>query len=409
MSKLKLSIIDDEWESRKDVYETVLSTDFEIFAISKPADLKKSINKNIVDGYLVDIVLSNWTTDKGEPQELIPILELLKGKNVPIMLVSRNYNVLLENNKLTETINTIIKKDLSVKSFFAWNDFEREYGYSKKGIINRTVQEAIKFGLLSSKELLIHKKEKEADIGIVCALQEESHPFLAIFKERLERISLGNLFYRKGVIETKNKKTIKFVSAVQQEMGTVDAAAIGTILVKDFNIKHLFMIGVCGGREGKVKIGDIIIPTDSVAYQRGKITDNGLNLDVGHAQTNVAVKGIFDGDCTKIINDIYQKYTGKREDLPNIYFDPIACGENVLDKKNELDKISETVAQRKLCAIDMESYAILRLHKFLDVKTIIVKSVMDLANNKSDDYKEYAAYISANFLYEILKEEIYEV
>ena len=403
MSRLKLLIIDDEWESRKDVYEKVLSSDFDISAINKPSD----INESNADGYLVDVVLNNWITDKGEPQELIPILETLKEKGTPIILVSKKYDVLLQNNQLTNTINRIIKEDLPVKSFLAWRDFEKEYDYLEKGIIDHTVQSSIKFWLLRD---ITHKREKEADIGIICALQEELNPFLVNFQNgTLERTPLENLSCKKGVIKTKNNKTIKFVTAIQEEMGTVDAATIGTMLVKDFNIKHLFMIGVCGGRDGKVNIGDIIIPTDSVAYQRGKITDKGLDLEIGHSKTNISPKGIFDNDCTEIINGIYQKYKGKRDSMPKIYFNPIACGENVLNKRKELDKISKDVAQRNLCAIDMESYAILRLNKFLNIKTIVIKSVMDLASNKSDGYKDYAAYMSANFLFEILKEEIYEV
>jgi nucleoside phosphorylase len=280
------------------------------------------------------------------------------------------------------------------------------------------VQNNIKFCLLSSKKRIIHQKEKEADIGIITALKVEIVPFIDNFKDtELERITSENVHYKKGVITAKNGDKIRFVTVLQEEMGTVDAAAIGAMLVKEFNIKHLFMIGVCGGRYGMVEIGDIVIPSDSVAYQRGKLTDDGLKMEVGHSQTNITPKMIFD-NCDFIIDKIYKKYTDKRiadkkralpVKMPTIHFEPIACGENVLDKENELENISKNVAQRKLCAIDMESYAIFRLHKFLDIKTIVIKSVMDLTRYKSDDYKEYAAYISANFLFEILYEGIYKV
>lgn len=418
MNKLRLSIIDDDWEIRKEVYQNVLEADFMLFPISKPAELKKSLHESNVDGYIIDIILDKWTTEKGEPQELIPILNNLKGKEVPIILISRNYDTLLNKDQLTKTINAIIEMGLPVKSFMAWSDFERENRYLKDDIINRTVQDGIKLCLLSNKKVMSSKKEKEADVGIICALNEELIPFLDNFKEEdLKRESSDNIHYKKGSIETRNGKIVKFVTVLQQEMGTVDAASIGAILVKEFNIKHLFMIGVCGGRGGKVKIGDIIIPTDSVAYQRGKITENGLSLEVGHSQTNVSSKMIFD-NCNRIISTIFKKYSNRRVDrgeiglavtIPNIHFDPMACGENVLDKSDELDRISENVAQRKLCAIDMESYALLRLHKFLNIKTVVIKSVMDLTNDKSDDYKGYAAYIAANFLLEVLKEEIYEI
>jgi nucleoside phosphorylase len=54
----------------------------------------------------------------------------------------------------------------------------------------------------------------------------------------------------------------------------------------------------------------------------------------------------------------------------------------------------------------MESFSIYRICEILNVKACVIKSVMDLSSNKSDMYKNYAAYISANFLYSILYEEL---
>jgi len=327
------------------------------------------------------------------------------------------------SNPKSENMLALLEADLIYKlrsnsdtadSFFAENN----------EVVNTTEhlkKQKIKTDVINNgkNENATYKSENEADVGIICALSEERKPFFDNFNDdELEKITRGEIQYQKGVIITKNGKLIRFVTVIQQEMGTVDAAAIGAMLVKEFMVKHLFMIGVCGGREEvKVKIGDIIIPTDSVAYQRGKLTEKGLELAVGHSQTNVSSKMIFD-DCRSIIDKIFEQYMNKRikekkgglsVQNPSIHYEPMACGENVVDKANELNKISEDVAQRKLCAIDMESYAILRLNKFLNIKTVVIKSVMDLANNKSDEYKEYAAYVSANFLYEILKEEVYEI
>ena len=42
----------------------------------------------------------------------------------------------------------------------------------------------------------------------------------------------------------------------------------------------------------------------------------------------------------------------------------------------------------------------------MDVNTMVIKSVMDLSNNKSDKYKPYAAFMAANYLYKLLYQEI---
>ncbi len=53
----------------------------------------------------------------------------------------------------------------------------------------------------------------------------------------------------------------------------------------------------------------------------------------------------------------------------------------------------------------MESYGIFRVGELLDINTMVIKSVMDLTNKKSDKYKPYAAYIAANYLYSLIYTE----
>ena len=90
---------------------------------------------------------------------------------------------------------------------------------------------------------------------------------------------------------------------------------------------------------------------------------------------------------------------------PTIHYDVMACADYVIDKAGVLDEIAKMVGMRKLCAVDMESYAIFRVGQILDVETMVIKSVMDLTNNKSDKYKPYAAYMAANYLYHLLYRE----
>ena len=54
----------------------------------------------------------------------------------------------------------------------------------------------------------------------------------------------------------------------------------------------------------------------------------------------------------------------------------------------------------------MESFGLYRVSDMLDVKTMVIKSVMDLTNKKSDDYKPYAAFMAANYLYQLLYREV---
>lgn len=413
----KLMIIDDEWLIRKPIYENVLN-EFEYIGIESPNDLFPKIAEVDVDAYLVDIVLDKWSADSKKPQELIPVLEAISNKNdKPIFLVSSEYGTLLQNDQLTGTLNKIISCGFNIVSFFLWNNFEEESFLKDKKELYYTenITSILKIHILSDQKNLLIKNKYNADIGVVSALAEEMQPFL----EKIENKSNFNINKHSltiGTLTTTSGNLIRIVTAQQQSMGTVDASILGSILITNCNIKSLFMIGVCGGRDGIVKIGDILVPHDILAYQKGKITEKGLILDVETANSSFNESNNFSNKCDGIIQDIYQTYQtkliNKGEGLdvikrPELHFDPMACGENVIDKPGSIDRIAKITGRSKICGLDMESYAIFRLNTAFDINTCVIKSVMDLAKNKNDKYKGYASFISANFLYEILKNEIY--
>lgn len=417
----RLMIIDDSWEERKATYRSVLGEDIEIIDNCNQENIYLKILQEEVDAYLIDIVLDNWMEDS-RPQELIPILEKLKSGK-PIFLVSRQYSTLIKNNKLTKTINEIIEKEIAISSFFVYQDFEKaEALLRNENVTNRFTQNipnTIKFNILTKLKENYVKLNNEADVGIVCALQTELKPFVDKLEEADEdNIENGKIKFTRGVISTNKGEKIKVIAVHQENMGTVDAAFESYSIAREFNLKHLFMIGVCGGREGQVKIGDIIIPGSIIAYQKGKITDEGMLMNPSTINTHVNLKQTFQGKCDGVLKDIWKSFvdTAMERDneilamtTPKINFNELVCGENVVNRDGEIEKIAKDMNKPKLAGIDMESYSIYRLNLKVDIKTIVMKSVMDLTKSKSDKYKKYASYVSANFLYEVLRRGIYNI
>lgn len=214
-----------------------------------------------------------------------------------------------------------------------------------------------------------------------------------------------------------NGKKIKLILAKQDRMGCVDTSYIAAIMKINYNIKHLFMIGVCGGRESQhIKIGDILIPNESFAFQNGKLTKDGLIVDATSSQRNSLIQQLIDKEVEDFIQNKYSEYMKEQIDLnkpveiypPKIYFESIACGDVVVDKPGELDEIATRLSKRKLVGIDMESYSIFRAsYIFPELKTTVIKGVMDITTGKSDKFKDFAATIVSDFLIYILKNEKY--
>lgn len=409
--KKKLLVIDDRWDGRAETYLKVLASDFEVIPVEKGSQLFEMISTQEVDAYLVDIVLSRWRDKNDNPQQVLPVLEKIE-KNKPIILVSGEYENLLKDEKLTPLINSIIDKDYNVNSFLIWSDFVK--AAETQDIDNtETIQSKIKLDILKNKKFEIKKAEKRFDFAIICALGEELKPFMDK-AQIIDNVIVENIHINICRFSTKTGNELRYMTVQLEEMGSIDSAIVTSKVVSEFKIEHVFMIGVCGGRDGNVKIGDIIIPHEIVAYQNGKIGEEGFRINIGYAKSKGNIKGAIENKCDQIINNIFEKYIHDNAkkgivlsvNRPSLVFDPMACGAVVINKVGELERISEETAKPKLCAIDMESFSIYRICEILNIKASVIKSVMDLSSDKSDKYKDYAAYISANFLYDILYNEI---
>ena len=336
----------------------------------------------------------------------ICILSIEIGKHKPIILLSASYDELFKKDRLTPIINNCIEKGYNICSYLTWDEIVRAsedksklgYGYTISGKI----------------DMSINKDREQYDFGIVCALEEELKPFLKL-TTIIQHKKISGIDYNKGILRTNSGKSLHFVAAYSLNMGIADSSIIATHMANHLKVKTIYMIGVCGGREGKVNIGDIIIPKESIAFQRGKLSEDGFCRDIQTAKPKD--QGLIRSiNSDNILKELFNNYTNEyREknhrtpalDEPKIHYESMACSDFVIDKNEFLKEIPKDTAHYKLCAVDMESYAIYRVGEILDVNTMVIKSVMDLTKEKNDLYKPYAAFMAANYLYQLLyREEI---
>lgn len=407
MEQKKILIIDDDLQRRKSHYENALKGKY-IVEYADNADLiYQTIEETWVDLYIIDLNLSSYKDPK--TKDSLHVLSVLKeiGKNKPIILLSGTYKELVDSGKLEPIIQNAAEEGYNVGSFLTWED-----------ILNASVNKSLgyKNALHSKIDLTISKDRSPYDFGIVCALEEELTPFLEYADNpKIQQHIIDGIHYRKGTISTENGHKLTFIAVCTLNMGIADSSVIATHMASKMGIKNIYMIGVCGGRESEgVNIGDVIIPEESVAYQRGKLKENGFSPDIQIAKPKHGGFYRYEG-ADKILSTLFERYTLKlmREKhmslsliRPRVRYEPMACADYVIDKEGALDEIAEKSAKRKLCAVDMESYAIYRVGEIMDVNTMVIKSVMDLSNNKSDKYKPYAAFMAANYLYKLLYQEI---
>jgi len=439
--KYKLLIIDDRPRNRTGNYKRVLGNTFELEVVDKASDLEETIESVEVEGYIVDIVLSKWFDSYNKPLKAIEVLRKIKsvfknrGKEKPIFLVSNEYETLIKNEELTTLINQTIDEEININTFFTFGEFLNIAGSDNKDSL-RPIPKTILWHIKKN----LAKEEKEVDYAIITALYyNEMEEVLRAFSIGIEsKKTFGEYF---GFEFTYQSKRIIFMS--QHQMGMVDSALLSSEIMLKYNPRFLFMPGVCAGSD-KTEFGDVIVAKKIQLFQTGKLKQDSFELESTTADidkhTIQAIQTVgkeiikeiqtefSDEIQNKMLENLEDEFEKQFEEDPNLkskvlatfkqfkkrknitpHSRPTACSTFVVDKDGYFDKIRETF-DRKIIGLEMEGYGVARASEIINnrTKTVMIKSVMDKSNDKSDLYKGFAAYVSAQFIKKLIDKNILE-
>ena len=181
-------------------------------------------------------------------------------------------------------------------------------------------------------------------------------------------------------------------------MGMVDSAVNTKEIFETINPKILILGGVCGGRKGKVKKYDIIIPKNIIDIITGKLEDGqvknyGYNVDINqNLQQYVERVTTTDDFIKKEMRNLLssdKKYNREREiiDKLDIHHDTMACGAFILSTDKYLDHTAMAINE-KIVGYEMESYGVVRAANLSNKLSLVVKSVMDYTDSKKNDTQQ---------------------
>lgn len=249
------------------------------------------------------------------------------------------------------------------------------------------------------------------DIGIICALfQPELRNVLMLPCDWSPLLlDSDSTIYHTGYLD--NGHNIKIIAASAPQMGMPATAVLATKMISSFRPKYVAMCGITAGVSNQCQIGDILIATQTWDYGSGK-------------RTVKAGKSIFKPDPQHIsldagIREKLSLLSSDRSLLDNIknlwpatppitslraHLGPIASGSAVL---SDVSIVKEIISyNRKLIGIDMEAYSLYySAHNSNQPRPVAfsMKAVTDYADiHKDDDTQDYAAFVSAQFLYQFI-------
>src|SRR3990172_13254163 len=77
--------------------------------------------------------------------------------------------------------------------------------------------------------------------------------------------------------ETMSPNGLALVGAVSQGMGQLNAAALVIDVVSRYSPKTIILVGIAGGMDKSIGLGDVVVSSQIVDYELGKITPDGLD------------------------------------------------------------------------------------------------------------------------------------
>ncbi len=227
---------------------------------------------------------------------------------------------------------------------------------------------------------------------IASALAEEMQAFYATDKAFSRRIPLeGEVEATKLTFDQSEQTILTFACA---RMGMPHNAAAIMHIIEKYQPVYILFIGCCATlKDSGVKMGDVVIPKTVFNYELGKYKRWSFEPD---------------NDSYKLSERILKYSESLANSKPNwLNFevstdDDFSSGSVVVDSASKKRRIKK-LASRKANGIDMEAYslgAIQYLQKYKHVG--VIKGIMDLGKNKTDNDKALAIKHAAKFAYEML-------
>jgi nucleoside phosphorylase/predicted nucleotidyltransferase len=171
-------------------------------------------------------------------------------------------------------------------------------------------------------------------------------------------------------------------------MGSVTMALETARAIRRTKATHVVLVGICAGIKNNSELLDVIVPGTITYYEPGKVMPGGIENDYKFLQCDRDVEAYAATLPPSELGGVNVKATHQ----------VMACGEKVVSSKKERARLVSTIG-RKLSAIDMESYGMVRAALDCRKRPTVIKSVCDLANRaKNDDFQDQAASNAAQVL-----------
>lgn len=260
--------------------------------------------------------------------------------------------------------------------------------------------------------------EFDYDLAILTALKPiELEAVLALDASWKQVVNRGDSTIYYGGVFRKDNLTKRVIAAAAFEMGMPASAALTTKVVIAFRPRYLAMAGVAAGIG--MNFGDVLIADQSWDYGSGKRrasdTDPSSNTIApapNYIRIDSGLKETLEDFVTRrkeVIAAIQSRWRGNPvSTVLKAQVGAVASGAAVLEDQRAIQEIQSH--NRKVIGVEMETYGVYLAARLAPAPRPIyfsAKSVCDFgAPPKTDEHQRYAAFTSAQFIYELFMEQL---
>ena len=200
-------------------------------------------------------------------------------------------------------------------------------------------------------------------VGIIFAMDEELDAlkeYLVIEKE----YNIFDLTFYEGVLDG------VYCILVKSGIGKVNAARSAQILIDNMKVDYIFNIGVAGGVDNKLSVGDIVIGKSLVQHDFNLVA---FGRERGYIP-NIGVFVESDNYLVNIASDILM------DDI-NIFTGVIASGDIFCSDTNMSKKIN---AKFDTLCVEMEGASIAQVCYLSHIPFLIIRSISDVVDGENN-------------------------
>jgi nucleoside phosphorylase len=407
---LKIIVVEDNPNKKEKIQKLIESSiDIPKSNIEYASDVKSAkrlIYKKSYDFMILDLVLPLDSDDEPRPENGISFLNDIHS--------SPQIKPITHIVGLTEFSEHLEKFRVNFENF-VWQliDYKAEEVDWQEKLKN------LLFHLIKVRSEFLQRVnlDYDYDIAIITALHDPELTQVLALDGKWEEFKFGNdaTRYYRGVFRNENK-SFKIVATSSPQMGMVASSTLCMKLIHNFRPKYIFMPGIAAGVKGEVNYGDILVADQTYDGTSGKIItkDSGekgfspnptpLSLDA-----DLKEKVRTYESKTRYFFELKEKWQGNKPETDlKIKVGPVVSVPYVIQNADELINLKDH--QRKLIGLEMEIFGV-----FYSAnngfnpkpKPMAIKSVCDFGDKeKADNYQKYAAFTSAQFMYDFILNEL---